>query len=422
MDDAEGGGAQPGDPTEDGTTSVGAPWRQHNPSGSWSSNGNHGRSDRSAKPKKAATATSAQLEAYNSLFSSDNKSYDKFFTITSAEPNRTLNRINTVKANKDLEQFIGGTPLNVRELRSGDIMVEVATFNQSDKIQKLKTLAGCRVEVRSNDRMNQCKGTIYYRNDPGFTDEEIKEAINDTCEVKVADIYRMKKKVDNNLVELPIYLLTFQSTLLPNFVKIGWTRCSTRTYIPRPRRCFSCSEYGHGIKTCRNAKVCMVCGEGCEDSDMPHPNPCKSAPKCPNCNGPHAASSKECPRYIKEQLVLTTQANEGLTYQAARRKIFKDHATRIPKSRSSYAETTAHTNQKHTETPEISPSPVIQTNKFKNSTFNHLSNKAENDNENNRKRHLSDKSNPDSKKPSNPDPNKHHNKQKNQKTPVSKRK
>ena len=55
--------------------------------------------------------------------------------------------------------------------------------------------------------MNQSKGTIYYQNEPKFTDEEIVEAINEVSEVKVTDIYRMKKKVDNVLTSYPsIYL------------------------------------------------------------------------------------------------------------------------------------------------------------------------------------------------------------------------
>ena len=248
--------------------------------------------------------------------------------------------------------------------------------------------------------MNQCKGTIYYRNNPKFTDQEIIDAINETCEVKVVDIYRMKKRVDSNLVELPIYLLTFQSTILPSFVKIGWTRCSTRTYIPRPRRCYKCNEYGHGIKTCRNPSVCMTCGEACGEENNTHPNPCTSTPKCPNCSGPHNAASKDCPRYTKEQLVLTAQALEGLTYQAARKKVFKESAKKLQNTRPTYAEKTAPDDSDLSDIPPT-PSPVIRTNNFRNSTFGTISHTQENehppisDSNTQRKRNLSDPTNPD---------------------------
>jgi len=175
MDDPEGGGTLSGASMEVGAASLDIPGQQHIPSISRPSNSDHGRS---VKTKTKPTASASQLEAYHQMFSSDNRTYDKFFIITSTDSNKTLSMINTVKANKELEQFIGGTPLDVRELRSGSILVEVATFNQSDKIQKLKALDGCRVDVRSNDRLNQCKGTIYYLNDPKFTDQEIADAIN----------------------------------------------------------------------------------------------------------------------------------------------------------------------------------------------------------------------------------------------------
>ena len=60
------------------------------------------------------------------------------------------------------------------------------------------------VDMRSNDRVNQCMGTSYYRYDPNFSESEILDAINECSEVKAVDIYRMKKKVDSQLVELPI--------------------------------------------------------------------------------------------------------------------------------------------------------------------------------------------------------------------------
>ena len=128
-----------------------------------------GRDGRPVTTKRNNKATVAQLEAYYSMFSGESQIYDKFFTISSADPNRPLTTINTIKANRDLEQFIGGAPEDIRELRSGSILVKVANNKQSENIRKLTVLAGCKVEVRSNDRMNQCKGTIYYRNDPNFT-------------------------------------------------------------------------------------------------------------------------------------------------------------------------------------------------------------------------------------------------------------
>ena len=389
-------------------------------------------------------ATVAQLEAYYSMFSGESQIYDKFFTITSADPNRPLTTINTIKANRDLEQFIGGAPEDVRELRSGSILVKVANNKQSENIQKLTVLAGCKVEVRSNDRMNQCKGTIYYRNDPNFTNAEIMAAINENSEARVVDIYRMKKKTNNNLVDLPIYILTFQSNLLPKFIKVGWTRCSTKQYIPRPRRCFKCQEFGHSIKTCRNGRICMQCSHNISEEDNSHPNPCNLTPKCPNCSEAHPASSRECPRYEKEQLVLNVQANEGLTYQAARRKVFKNLASNLvsnnrPLSSADAVKSNVRPNSSHKiptipivnrsiipepntseavgEQSNMPKSPVIHNSKFKNSTFGKLDNSLDNtpspttaDFVPSRKRVLSDPIDLETRKSSNRQPSKNNSK------------
>ena len=393
MDDPGGGGPSVGPPGGVGSPSGGLPV----PKTSSSSRSNVDVNSRVLKTKPTATET--QLKTYYDMFTSNKQYYDKFFTITSAEDNRNLTEINTIKANKDLLEFLGGQPPNVKELRSGAIQVEVSSLEQSSRLTKLQTLAGCRVKVTSNDFMNQSKGTIYYQNGPKFTDNEIVEAINEVSEVKVTDIYRMKKKVDNVLTELPIYLLTFQSTVIPGSVKIGWTRCSVRLYFPRPRRCFKCQEFGHGIKTCRSSTICMQCGTS-EEDDVDHAVPCRLPAKCPNCNGPHAASSHDCPRYLKEQKVLNLQVNERVSYSVARRKVF---ASRFQETRSRTRQDTSFSQAVQSnviptqEAETFSPSPIITTRRP------YTTNRPK-PQENNRKRPLSDSSCPNNNKQTTPEP------------------
>lgn len=361
-------------------------------------------------------ATGRQLAEYYSAFAP--QLFDRFFTITSTG-NRNLSEIDTILANEELESILGGSPRDIRELRSGGLAVEVRSAEQSRAILNLKALAGCDVNVISNDRMNQCKGTIYYRNGPGYTEEQICNALNKTGDTRVAEVYRMKKRVNGTLVDMPVYLITFQSTQLPSHVIIGWTRCSTRQYIPRPRRCFNCQRFGHGAKTCRDErKTCAQCSVKFSEEEM-HPNPCTAAAKCSNCDEAHAASSPTCTDYKIEQEVLNLQAHERLSYFAAKRRIAAIHASLPPahpgrralassEPPSSYstavgtsssiapldltpvaravppmAETIAHVTKKipsitKTALPVIdTASPVIKTKKnttnFKNMTFGELS-------------------------------------------------
>lgn len=275
-------------------------------------------------------ATSRQLAEYYTAFAP--QSFDRFFTVTSTG-NRNLSEIDTVLANEELERTLGGPPREIRELRSGGLAVEIRSVEQSRAILNLKSLAGCEVDVTSNDRMNQCKGSIYYRNGPRYTEEQICNALNKSGETRVAEVYRMKKRVDGVLVDMPVYLITFQSTQLPSHVSIGWTRCSTRQYIPRPRRCFNCQRFGHGAKTCRTSqKVCVQCSVRSSEEET-HPNPCTSPAKCSNCDEAHAASSTACSEYRAEQEVLNLQAHERLSYLAAKRRVAAVYAT-LPPARS----------------------------------------------------------------------------------------
>lgn len=265
-------------------------------------------------------ATNNQLADYYAMYKSD-QHFDKYFSITSIDNAQNLSEIDTVKANEHLVRHLGGHPANIRELRSGGISIEVKSKEQSQAIRSLKELAGCKISVKSNDNMNQCKGTIYYRNGPRYDEEQILNAININSEIRATNVYRQKKRVEGQLTELPIYIITFQSTQLPSHVCVGWTRCSTRLYVPRPRRCYNCQSFGHGSKTCRKqTRTCAHCGETYENEGE-HITPCKKAPQCSNCGDAHPASSFECSYYKAEQQILDIQAKERLTYSTAKKRI-----------------------------------------------------------------------------------------------------
>ena len=110
-------------------------------------------------------------------------------------------------------------------------------------------------------------------------------------------------------------------------------------------------------------------------------------------------------------MVLIVHSKEGITYQAARRKIFKETARRPLHDRPSYAEATTSTQTlQPMENQEIAPSPIIRTNNFKNSTFGQLTDTSTSISthpdtpeipKNNRKRILSNPTSLDPKKHSN---------------------
>ena len=67
----------------------------------------------------------------------------------------------------------------------------------------------------------------------------------------------------------------------------------------RPLQCFKCKRFNHPISWCRYPQSCNYCGgnhsdKECINIDTP------SKHYCANCQGNHMATSKSCPKYIRE--------------------------------------------------------------------------------------------------------------------------
>ena len=128
----------------------------------------------------------------------------------------------------------------------------------------------------------------------------------------------MKRKEEGRLVPLLIYVLTFNSCVLPEGISIGWTRRPVRLYIPRPRKCFQCQRFGHGAKTCRATEpVCVNCG------DKRHEEICELPAHCINCEGQHPAHSTRCQCYVLECEILANQAKERISYADAKAAVLQ---------------------------------------------------------------------------------------------------
>ena len=79
--------------------------------------------------------------------------------------------------------------------------------------------------------------------------------------------------------------------------------------------CFKCQQCGHGARTCRATEdICPLCSGTHKRDDCPN----KESPKCPNCDGAHPATSRECPAFLTEKKALEIQVESHCTLPAAR--------------------------------------------------------------------------------------------------------
>ena len=281
-----------------------------------------------------------------SNFQNTTPDYDRFFII-SATNGINLSEIDVIKANTELETCLGGSPKKLTELKSGGLLLEVTSLQQSQRILGLTSLATCDVSVAPHSSLNTCKGTIYFANKPNYSDVQLLDHLK---QFKVTDIYRQKRKVDGVLLPTPVYILTFSACRLPETVSVGWIRCPVRLYVPLPRRCFKCQRFGHGARSCRSPiSVCAYCS-----SQPSHDIPCPSPPHCVNCGGPHPVFSKDCIFYTLEKEILQLQSRDHMSYHEAK-KIVK---SRFNPNGRTYAAATRSPPSSSVAAPASDSSPV----------------------------------------------------------------
>lgn len=161
---------------------------------------------------------------------------------------------------------------------------------------------------------NQIRGVIY---PPGDNSEETPETLLADMKCDKARIIaaRLMGKGTSSV------LVTFEGNKLPKKVVFCQAILSVKEYRPRPIVCFSCHELGHKADVCpRKERRCGQCGN-VHDEGM---DECDREPKCRNCDGPHPATSNDCPRRRipdKKKMTPKPPAQSKESYAAAAKSI-----------------------------------------------------------------------------------------------------
>ncbi|KAG0417176.1 hypothetical protein HPB47_005832 [Ixodes persulcatus] len=133
---------------------------------------------------------------------------------------------------------------------------------------------------------NHSRGVIYLNGDAS---EETPETLLADLECRTAKVvYARLMGKDSNAV-----VITFEGTRLPKKVVFFRQIFNVKPYRPRPIVCYNCHGLGHMTDVCPcHERRCGCCGY-IHEEDM---EDCKRQPQCRNCNGPHVATSKDCPK------------------------------------------------------------------------------------------------------------------------------
>ncbi|GBN82102.1 Nucleic-acid-binding protein from transposon X-element [Araneus ventricosus] len=103
-------------------------------------------------------------------------------------------------------------------------------------------------------------------------------------------------------------LRIFQVHLLPtenikeiyNLKALGYTIINVEPYENKQsHQCFNCQLWNHGSKGCKLNPKCVVCAGDHASKECPNKGKSDVQVKCTNCNGPHTANYRGCPKYPK---------------------------------------------------------------------------------------------------------------------------
>ncbi|XP_067122088.1 uncharacterized protein [Centruroides vittatus] len=174
----------------------------------------------------------------------------------------------------------------IQKLRSGDLLIEAASSQQSAKLLKMTSLGDITVTITPHANQG------------------------------VTAVRRISIRRDGKLIPTKHLILTFGKPTLPSFVTAGYLRCPVRPYVPNPLRCFKCQRFGHSQTSCRGKSVCAQCGsEGHQSAE------CTNTPCCVNCKDAHPAYSRKCPAWQREKEIQRVKTVSNIPYPEARRMV-----------------------------------------------------------------------------------------------------
>ena len=130
----------------------------------------------------------------------------------------------------------------------GSVLIEVASPEESEKLQSLEIITGIKASCSPHKFLNRCKGVVRSRHPMKYSEERLQKEFKDQ---RVVDVTQVKRKIDGILTPLPTYILTFDLWRLPRELKAAWLHLEIRPYVPSPRRCFYCQRFGHVSDSCQ---------------------------------------------------------------------------------------------------------------------------------------------------------------------------
>ena len=213
-----------------------------------------------------------------------------------SNPTSQLATVNVFIVKKALTAQVGANH-NCTRLRSGTLRVEIQTHKQVSDLLKLTQIQGVPIEVEVPFASNTCKGVVTHYDFAQMSEDDIVTEMANLDVVACRKFFKPDKHTGERRPTNTV-CLTFAKTELPDSIYVGYEPRPVYPFIPRPQRCNKCQAFGHGQFACRSQPVCLNCaGKGHQVSQ------CQASEfKCASCGGPHPASDRTCPVWLRDCL------------------------------------------------------------------------------------------------------------------------
>ncbi|KAF2356790.1 hypothetical protein FHG87_012454 [Trinorchestia longiramus] len=241
------------------------------------------------------------------------------------EAKNKKNLANDVALSKALANFALGIPgiSNMKKNLGRNILVVTMKKHYEDVSSFLSVLEIGAWKVKCRLPANQITSVVAigpFGKDT--SSEELTEALIDAGfgGVTMKRIYKGKDKIVT-----AFFKVVFNTTTLPQFVRIGYQQYRVSTYIGKPWQCFRCQRLGHNAVNCRAAPRCVVCSGAHNSRECPSP----STRSCCNCSGNHTANYGGCPKIRQAREVEKIRQIQKLSYRDAARQVLHAGGTSL---------------------------------------------------------------------------------------------
>lgn len=234
--------------------------------------------------------------------------FDKHY-ILKPENSQDFLKISPFQLQRELTEKIG-TPEEATITKDGTLLLKAKDAKQAETIKNIQNIGQYQIKPESDVKRNTSKGVVTCWATKNCTEAELATELSSQ---NVIAAKKIKKKVENELVDTNTVILTFGTSKIPNYIELSmFFKLKVRPYIPAPMQCFNCQKFGHTAQRCSNDSICK-CGLPVSSNHQ-----CVNPPRCPNCGTNHTANSKDCISYENEKEIQRLKVIQGMTYKEAK--------------------------------------------------------------------------------------------------------